>query len=60
LPSSLHFGHYIAALANTTVAKINAILANVSLLSGSMLERWKQMLNFMLEKLAGNDNVEKL
>jgi len=29
-PSSLHFGHYIVALANTAVAKINAILAIIT------------------------------
>jgi len=42
------------------VRKLNAILANVCLLSSMALEQWKQTLNIMLEKLAGNDNIEKL
>jgi len=59
-PSGIHFGHYIAAMTNVTVAKLNAILVNLALLSSRALERWKKALNMMLEKLAGNDNVEKL
>jgi len=47
-------------MSNVMVAKLNAILANLALLSGWALERWKKTLNVMLEKLAGNDNVEKL
>jgi len=42
------------------IGKLNTILANVRLLSGMAPERWKQTLNVMLEKLAGNDNVKKL
>jgi len=58
--SGIHFRHYIAVMTNETVPKLNAILANLALLSGRAPERWKKMLNVMLEKLAGNDNVEKL
>jgi len=47
-------------MTNEMVAKLNAILVNLALLSGQALERWKKMLNVMLEKLASNDNVEKL
>jgi len=32
-PSSVHFGHYIAAIAEELIGKLNAILANVRLLS---------------------------
>ena len=59
-PSQVHFGHYIAGIADDTVGKLNAILANVHLLSSMPPERWKQTLNMMLEKLTGNDNVKKL
>ncbi len=58
-PSEVHFGHYIAGIAEDTVRKLNTILANVWLLSGMAPERWKQMLNMMLEKLTGNNNVKK-
>jgi len=50
----------MAAMADATVAKLNAILASLALRSGTAPERWKKTLNVMLEKMAGNDNVEKL
>jgi len=56
----VHFGHYMAGITKDMVGKINTILANVRLLSGMAPTRWKQTLNVMLEKLAGNDNIEKL
>jgi len=59
-PSSVHFSHYITAIAEESIGKLNAILANARLLSGTAPERWKQTLNVMLEKLASNDNVDKL
>jgi len=34
-PSALHFGHYIAGIAEDTIGKLNAILANIRLLSGT-------------------------
>ncbi len=36
--SGIHFGHYMAAMANVTVAKLNAILANLALQSGTAPE----------------------
>jgi len=60
LPSSVHFGHYISAITEESIGKVNAILANVRLLSRMAPERWKQTLNIMLEKLAGSDNVKNL
>jgi len=59
-PSSIHFGHYIAGVANNIVGKLNAILANEWLTSGMVPARWTKTLNVMLEKLAGNDNIKKL
>jgi len=60
LPLLVHFGHYIAAIAKESIGKLNAILANVRLLSRMAPEWWKLTLNVMLEKLAGNDNIKKL
>jgi len=37
-PSQVHFGHYIAGIAEDMVGKLNAILANVCLLSGTAPE----------------------
>jgi len=59
LPSSLHFGHCIARMANHVVGKLNTILANKQLASGTAPKQWK-MLNIVLEKLAGNNNIKKL
>jgi len=42
------------------VGKLNAILANMRLASRTAPTRWIQTLNVMLEKLTGNNNVEKL
>jgi len=59
-PSQVHFGHYIAGVADDLVGKLNALLANERLANGTAPQRWRKTLNVMLEKLAGNDNVEKL
>jgi len=59
-PSSIHFRHYIARIADDIIGKLNAIMANVQLLSGTAPEWWKQTLNVMIEKLAGNNNIKKL
>jgi len=37
-PSSVHFGHYITGIAEEMVGKLNAILANIRLLSGTAPE----------------------
>jgi len=42
------------------VGKFNALLANERSTSGTAPQRWRKTLNVMLEKLFGNDNVEKL
>jgi len=59
-PSSVHFRHYIAGIANDLVGKSNALLANKRLASGMVPQRWRKTSNVMLEKLAGNDNAKKL
>jgi len=59
-PSSIHFRHYITGIASKLVGKFNTLLASERLTSGMAPQRWRKTLNVMLEKLAGNDNVEKL
>jgi len=41
-PSGIHFGHYMVVMMNMMVAKLNAILANLALLSRSAPECWKK------------------
>ncbi len=57
---SLHFGHYIAGVANDIVGKLNAIMANAWLINSTAPAQWTKTLNVMLEKLASNDNVKKI
>jgi len=59
-PSAVHFRHYIAGTFNPTIAIFNARLANLGFTTGYLLKRWRMGLNVILEKMAGNFNVEKL
>ncbi len=59
-PLAVHFGHYMAGMFNPTIAVFNVRLANLSFTTGYLLKRWQTGLNVMLEKQAGNMNVEKL
>jgi len=40
--------------------KINRLMATLPLMTGISPQRWRQTLNVMLEKVAGNCAVEKL
>jgi len=59
-PSGIHFGHYIAGTFNPEILLISVKLADIPLQTGFSPARWKKGLNVMLEKVAGNVNVEKL
>jgi len=59
-PSSIHFGHYMVGMFNPIIAVFNARLANLGFTTGYSLKCWQTGLNVMLEKLAGNFNMEKL
>jgi len=58
--SGIHFGHYITSTFNPETLIINATLANIPLLTGFTYDCWKKGLNIMIEKTAGDFNVEKL
>jgi len=58
--SNIHFGHYMAGISSDTMTHINAMLADYPLLTGLMPDRWLCTLNVMLEKIPGNNLVEKL
>jgi len=59
-PLAIHFGHYIAGKFNPTILVFNARLAYLGFTTGYSLKCWRTGLNVMLEKQAGNLNVEKL
>ena len=58
--SGRHFGHYKAATKNPTLASVHAKMCQIAYSKGHSLPRWKTGLTVMLEKEAGNINVEKL
>jgi len=59
-PSGIHFGHYIAGVEEIVINKINRLMATIPMLTGTSPLRWRNTLNVMLEKLAGNCSIEKL
>ena len=58
--SGLHFGHYKAHTEMHAIAEIKCKLVNLALKSGQPLKRWIKGVSVMLEKVAGNINVQKL
>jgi len=59
-PSAVHFGHYMAGTFNPTIVVFIARLANLGFTTRYSLKWWQTGLNIMLEKQAGNMNIEKL
>jgi len=58
--SLVHFGQYMAGTFNPDIAKLDAKMVDIPLISGYSPRRWCKGLNIMLQKQAGNLNVEKL
>ncbi len=58
--SRVHFRHYIVAIKDIIMEKINRLMATIQMLTGISPLRWRHALNVMLEKVAGNCSVEKL
>jgi len=54
------FRHYMAGTFNPNIAIMNATMADIPMLTSYVPARWKKGLNVMLQKQAGNINVEKL
>jgi len=50
----------MARMFNLTIAVFNVRLANLGFMTGYSMKRWQTRLNVMLEKEAGNLNVNKL
>jgi len=56
----VHFGHYMVGTFNPNIAIMNATMVDIPLLTGYTPSCWKKGLNVMLQKQAGNINVENL
>ena len=58
--SGLHFGHYKSAAENKSISKLHAMFLNITIKTGTIIERWTKGLSVMLEKIKENINVDKL
>ena len=58
--SGLHFSHYIAGASSQLLSHHHALKASICSKHGFSLERWKEGLTCILEKLPGNCLVTKL
>ena len=58
--SGLHFGHYKAHTEMHAITDNKCKLVNLTLKSSQPLKRWIKGVSVMLEKVAGNINVQKL
>lgn len=58
--SGRHFGHYIAASDDPYLAILHVESMNIAASYGLPLDRWKSALTVLLEKVLGNQLMEKL
>ena len=58
--SGLHFGHYKCIVETEALVEFNAMFLNTVINTSTVLDRWKNGLSVMLEKIKGNINVDKL
>ena len=59
-PLQVHFGHYIARLDHPSIAKLNATLAEIPLISGYTTTQRKHIINVMLEKKQAIMRLKKI
>ena len=59
-PHGLHNGHYKAATFSSTVNRCDALLRNIPMKTGSSPEAWRNLMNFAIEKKAGDFRVKKM
>ena len=58
--SGRHFGHYRAICHDPALVELHVRNINQAASRGLPLTRWKQGVTVLLEKTAGNNNLEKL
>ena len=59
-PSTLHFGHYIAATKSLLIFHFHALKTTIALKQGFALNRWMSSFSCMLEKKPWVSLIEKL
>ena len=57
--SDLHFGHWKAAESSNEVAELHTILTKMEFQSGTPLTWWLKGLQIILQKISGNNRMEK-
>jgi len=58
--SGRHFGHYRAVCKDSDLAQLHICSINLAARCGSPLDRWRQGVTVLLEKVAGNISIDKL
>jgi len=56
----MHFSHYIAAVKDILMEKIDHLMATIPMLTRISTQQWRHALKVMLEKVAGNCFVKKV
>ena len=59
-PHGLHNGHFKVGCQSPLIAYCDAILRNLPLQSGFVPEQWKNLMNFAIEKQAGDFRLSKM
>ena len=59
-PHGLHNGHFKAGIQSATIAECDALFRNIPLSTGMVPLNWRNLMNFAIEKKAGDLRLEKM
>ena len=59
-PHGLHNGHFKAAVQSPVIAYCDALFRNIPLTTGFVPSNWKNLMNFAIEKKAGDFRLSKM
>jgi hypothetical protein len=59
-PSGRHIGHYKAAITSETLSSLHSTMMSIPLVASFSPERWRQVVDIMLTKKAGDYRIHRL
>ena len=59
-PHGLHNGHFKAGAQSMIISECDAILRNIPVTTGTVPDQWKHLMNFAIEKKAGDFRLAKM
>ena len=59
-PSGIHMGHYIACEMSESASQVCVGIMNLPFMCGISNSRWENSIHFMIRKVPGNNNIDKL